>query len=72
MRRRRIALRHGVRGKRHATGDVMGRAMAQVIAGNPTANPLRDVRSRWEPGHFGPSWFLPFVGAYYRAFDFMD
>jgi hypothetical protein len=27
--------------------------------------------SEWKaiPGHFGPPWFLPLVGLYYRALD---
>jgi glycine/D-amino acid oxidase-like deaminating enzyme len=51
---------------------LMGQAMADVMSSNPAANPLRDLEWRAVPGHFGPPWFLPFVGAYYRALDFID
>ncbi|MEX0761245.1 MAG: FAD-binding oxidoreductase [Dehalococcoidia bacterium] len=47
----------------------MGRQMAEVIGGNPDANPWRDFDFRAVPGHFGPPWFLPFVDAYYRLKD---
>ena len=49
----------------------MGTVMAEVMDGNPSANPW--ARFDWPaiPGHFGPPWFLPFVGAYYKLQDFL-
>jgi glycine/D-amino acid oxidase-like deaminating enzyme len=47
----------------------MGECMARVMQGDANANPWRD--NPWDPipGHFGPPWFLPAVGAYYRLKD---
>jgi glycine/D-amino acid oxidase-like deaminating enzyme len=50
----------------------IGQRMADVMAGNPAANPLRDLRWPAIPGHFGPPWFLPFVGSYYRWLDLVS
>ena len=47
----------------------MGTIMAQVLDGKPDLNPWRDFDWPAIPGHFGPPWFLPFVGAYYRLKD---
>ncbi len=47
----------------------MGECMARVMAGDALANPWRDNRWPAIPGHFGPPWFLPAVGAYYRLKD---
>lgn len=47
----------------------MGQAMAKVMMGNASANPLAGLDWPAIPGHFGPPWFLPFVGAYYRVLD---
>jgi glycine/D-amino acid oxidase-like deaminating enzyme len=47
----------------------MGRQMAEVMGGNLDANPWREFPFRAVPGHFGPPWFLPFAGAYYRVKD---
>jgi hypothetical protein len=47
----------------------MGHAMADVIDGRPGANPLGDLEWPAKKGHFGPPWFLPLVGAYYRFKD---
>jgi glycine/D-amino acid oxidase-like deaminating enzyme len=48
----------------------MGRQMAEVMGGNPDANVWGDFPFRAVPGHyFGPPWFLPFAGAYYRLKD---
>lgn len=47
----------------------MGQRMAAVLAGDTTANPLRGLPWPAVPGHFGPPWFMPFVGAYYRMQD---
>jgi len=48
---------------------LMGERMARVIAGDAAANPLAGLDWPTIPGHFGPPWFLPFVGAYYRYQD---
>jgi glycine/D-amino acid oxidase-like deaminating enzyme len=58
---------HGVQISVH-----MGQQMAAVMAGDAAANPLRDLTWPAVPGHFGPPWFLPFVGAYYRMKDWMS
>ncbi|HEY5832419.1 NAD(P)/FAD-dependent oxidoreductase [Streptomyces sp.] len=55
---------HGVQMATH-----MGRQMAEVLDGRPSANPWRGLKFPRVPGHFGPPWFLPFAGAYYRALD---
>ncbi|HWK47989.1 MAG TPA: FAD-binding oxidoreductase [Stellaceae bacterium] len=47
----------------------MGQCMAAVIGGAAEANPLRGLDWPAVPGHFGPPWFMPFVGLYYRAKD---
>ena len=48
----------------------MGKTMAEVMDGKPEANPFRPLDWPAIPGHFGPPWFLPFVGAYYRWQDY--
>ncbi|HNP62681.1 MAG TPA: FAD-binding oxidoreductase [Woeseiaceae bacterium] len=55
---------HGVQMSVH-----MGQAMADAMNGRPELNPWKDLRWPAIPGHFGPPWFLPFVGAYYRVKD---
>ena len=47
----------------------IGDRMARVIAGESDANPLAGKRFSAIPGHLGPPWFLPFVGAWYRYLD---
>lgn len=47
----------------------MGRQMAEYMSGVPEANIWRDFEFRRIPGHFGPPWFLPFAGAYYKLKD---
>jgi glycine/D-amino acid oxidase-like deaminating enzyme len=47
----------------------MGQQMANVMAGDAAANPLRALPWPAIPGHFGPPWFMPFVGAWYRFQD---
>ena len=44
----------------------MGECMARVMAGDAAANPWRDNPWPAIPGHFGPPWFLPAVGLYFR------
>lgn len=71
--------RAGVRdGVHYATGYsghgtqmsvLMGERMARVMAGNAAANPWAGMAWPAIPGHFGPPWFLPFVGAYYKYQD---
>lgn len=46
-----------------------GQKMAEVMSGSTAANPWRDLAWPAVPGHFGPPWFLPFVGAWYRLQD---
>ncbi len=58
---------HGVQMAAH-----MGEIMAEVMAGNTEANPWRGLSWPAIPGHFGKPWFLPFVGAYYRALDYLQ
>jgi len=47
----------------------MGQCMARVMAGEAAANPWRDLAWPAIPGHFGPPWFLPAIGLYYRLKD---
>lgn len=47
----------------------MGEVMATVMAGDAAANPFRALSWPPIPGHFGPPWFMPFVGAWYRYQD---
>jgi glycine/D-amino acid oxidase-like deaminating enzyme len=47
----------------------MGQMMADVMSGNPAANPWRDFAWPAIPGHTGKPWFLPLVGAYYQIKD---
>ena len=55
---------HGVQMATH-----MGKVAAQVIGGDAHANPWGDLTFRAVPGHVGPPWFLPPVGAYFRFLD---
>jgi glycine/D-amino acid oxidase-like deaminating enzyme len=55
---------HGVQMSVH-----MGQQMARVMAGEAAANPLDFLPWPAIPGHFGPPWFMPLVGAYYRLQD---
>jgi len=47
----------------------MGERMAAVMAGERDANPWRGRHWAAIPGHFGPPWFLPAVGLYFRLKD---
>ncbi|WP_137391124.1 NAD(P)/FAD-dependent oxidoreductase [Rhodoligotrophos defluvii] len=47
----------------------MGTILARMLEGDASANPYRDLSWPPIPGHFGPPWFLPFVGAYYKVKD---
>ncbi len=55
---------HGVQMSVH-----MGQHMAEVISGAPAHHPWDAGTWPAIPGHFGPPWFLPFVGLYYRLQD---
>jgi len=55
---------HGVQMATH-----MGKQMAEYMNGAEDANPWRDLTFKRIPGHFGPPWFLPFAGAFYKALD---
>jgi glycine/D-amino acid oxidase-like deaminating enzyme len=55
---------HGVQMATH-----MGKQMAEVLNGAVDANPWRDLTFKRIPGHFGPPWFLPFAGSYYKFQD---
>lgn len=61
------SLGHNGHGIQMAT--YMGMIMADVMNGRPEANPWRGQKFKAVPGHFGPPWFLPAVGAYFRAKD---
>lgn len=47
----------------------MGQRMAAVMDGDAGANPWQGRDWPAIPGHFGPPWFLPAVGLYYRLKD---
>ncbi|MFC3282311.1 NAD(P)/FAD-dependent oxidoreductase [Litchfieldella rifensis] len=47
----------------------MGTVMAEVMDGRTELNPWKDFDWPAIPGHFGPPWFLPIVGAYFRLKD---
>lgn len=47
----------------------MGQRMAAIMSGQRLENPLADMAWPAVPGHFGPAWFMPLVGLYYRAKD---
>ncbi|AWN49001.1 FAD-dependent oxidoreductase [Methylobacterium terrae] len=48
---------------------LMGTIMAEVMDGRAELNPWGDFAWPAIPGHLGPPWFLPLVGAYYRLKD---
>ena len=55
---------HGVQMATH-----MGKQMAEYMNGALDANPWRDLSFKRIPGHFGPPWFLPFAGGFYKFKD---
>jgi glycine/D-amino acid oxidase-like deaminating enzyme len=55
---------HGVQMSVH-----MGQQMARIMGGEANANPFGFMDWKAIPGHFGPPWFMPLVGAYYRWKD---
>ncbi|KQY90735.1 FAD-binding oxidoreductase [Pelomonas sp. Root1444] len=48
---------------------LMGTVMAEIMDGRTELNPWKDFTWPAIPGHFGPPWFLPLVGACYRIKD---
>jgi glycine/D-amino acid oxidase-like deaminating enzyme len=58
---------HGVQMATH-----MGKVMAQMLGGDGSANIWRDLKFRAVPGHFGPPWFLPPAGAFYKFLDLVS
>lgn len=50
----------------------MGTIMAEVMDGRVELNPWKDFDWPAIPGHVGPPWFLPIVGAYYRLKDLLQ
>jgi glycine/D-amino acid oxidase-like deaminating enzyme len=49
----------------------MGAQMVELMDGKAEANTWRQNPWPSIPGHFGPPWFLPLVGVYYRLKDFV-
>jgi glycine/D-amino acid oxidase-like deaminating enzyme len=49
----------------------MGEIIADLMTGRTIRNPWADLPWPAVPGHFGRPWFLPLVGAYYRALDYI-
>ncbi|HLI13880.1 MAG TPA: FAD-binding oxidoreductase [Alphaproteobacteria bacterium] len=49
----------------------MGQEMAKVLAGERALCPFRTLPWPAIPGHFGPPWFMPVVGAWYRLQDWL-
>ena len=47
----------------------MGHRTAAIMSGEPADNPFAKLPWPAVPGHFGPPWFLPLVGAWYRLKD---
>jgi glycine/D-amino acid oxidase-like deaminating enzyme len=55
---------HGI-----ALATHLGALIARRIAGEPIEHPLFDDRFAPIPFYHGTPWFLPIVGAYYKAKD---
>jgi hypothetical protein len=47
----------------------MGIVLSRMLEGDFAANPYRSLDWPPIPGHFGPPWFLPFMGIYYTLKD---
>ena len=47
----------------------MGMIIADAILGKADRNPVKGLEWPAVPGHFAKPWFLPLVGAYYKALD---
>jgi len=48
---------------------LMGTIMSEVMDGRTELNPWKEFAWPAIPGHFGPPWFLPLIGAFYRIKD---
>lgn len=55
---------HGVQMATH-----MGKQMARRMLGLESSNQWQDLSFRAVPGHFGPPWFLPFIGGAAKVID---
>jgi glycine/D-amino acid oxidase-like deaminating enzyme len=47
----------------------MGKQMGLSMVGKPSRNLWEQLPYRAVPGHFGPPWFLPVIGAYAKVVD---
>ena len=47
----------------------MGQQMARRMLGHSSSNLWEDLPYRAVPGHFGPPWFLPFIGGAAKVID---
>jgi glycine/D-amino acid oxidase-like deaminating enzyme len=47
----------------------MGQVAAKMLAGDMRLNPFGNLPWKAIPGHFGPPWFMPLIGAWYRLQD---
>lgn len=47
----------------------MGKQMALSMLGKPSRNLWEQLPYHAVPGHFGPPWFLPFIGGYAKLVD---
>ncbi|MDX6232144.1 MAG: hypothetical protein QOH68_1119 [Nocardioidaceae bacterium] len=47
----------------------MGKQMALSMLGKPSSNAWEQLPYRAVPGHFGPPWFLPFIGGGAKIID---
>jgi glycine/D-amino acid oxidase-like deaminating enzyme len=50
----------------------LGMIMADAMLGREDRNPMRGLDWPAVPGNFGKPWFLPFVGLYYKALDYLQ
>jgi glycine/D-amino acid oxidase-like deaminating enzyme len=50
----------------------LGMIMADAMLGREDRNPMRDMDWPAVTGHFGKPWFMPFVGMYYKALDYIQ
>jgi glycine/D-amino acid oxidase-like deaminating enzyme len=55
---------HGVQMATH-----MGKVLAQMLGGDVSANIWQELKFHAVPGHFGPPWFLPAAGVFYKFLD---
>jgi glycine/D-amino acid oxidase-like deaminating enzyme len=57
---------HGVQMASH-----MGKQMALRLTGQPSTEVWKSLKFPPVPGHFGPPWFLPFIGLGAKVVDFV-